>query len=183
MLHTFTLEHGEILATDVYTGFPYTAGYVPDRSWLVEGGDGWLYGTTSVGSCATALADGAVNATSGPTAQNPICGNRYDWASNYAIAAYPHYDVSWNVHGTVYRIRKDGQGEMQILHRFGGDDGSTPSGPLALAADGAIYGTTASGGSHRSYFSAKRTTDTDRPFGTTCTVSYTHLTLPTILLV
>ncbi|MEJ2802234.1 choice-of-anchor tandem repeat GloVer-containing protein [Comamonadaceae bacterium PP-2] len=169
VLHTFTLEHGEILATDVYTGFPYTAGYVPDRSWLVEGGDGWLYGTTSVGSCATALADGAVNATSGPTAQNPICGNRYDWASNYAIAAYPHYDVSWNVHGTVYRIRKDGQGEMQILHRFGGDDGSTPSGPLALAADGAIYGTTASGGSHRSYFSAKRTTDTDRPFGTTCT--------------
>ena len=55
VLHTFTLEHGEILATDVYTGFPYTAGYVPDRSWLVEGGDGWLYGTTSVGSCATCL--------------------------------------------------------------------------------------------------------------------------------
>ncbi|WP_454722484.1 choice-of-anchor tandem repeat GloVer-containing protein [Cupriavidus ulmosensis] len=47
--------------------------------------------------------------------------------------------------GMVYRIRLDGSG-FAVLHTFGGADGKFPSGPLALAADGNIYGTTRNGG-------------------------------------
>lgn len=166
VLHTFTLQHGEILSTAPGNNMVYDSGYTPDRSWLVEGPDGWLYGTTSVGNCATARTPETVTPTNGPP-QNPICGHSYGWASYYALP-YPHYDVPWNVHGTVYRMRKDGVGGIQVLHRFSGTDGSTPSGELTVGTDGAIYGTAAGGGAFSSYGAAKRITDTDRPFPSTC---------------
>lgn len=149
VLHAFTLAHGEIMSNTLTTRHPYLSGYMPGVTHVVEGPDGWLYGSTSIGNCATARSPETLNATSGPP-QNPLCG-RSATANRFYKLQYPHYDVSWNVHGTLYRIRKDGS-DMQILHRFSDTDGSTPVGPLAVAADGAIYGTTASGGPQRSYY-------------------------------
>jgi hypothetical protein len=37
---------------------------------------------------------------------------------------------------------------LQILHTFSNADGATPRGPMALGSDGAIYGTTMSGGAN-----------------------------------
>lgn len=147
VLHDFELSHGEIMTNTLTTRHPYLSGYMPGFTHVLEGPDGWLYGTTSIGNCATARARAELNATSGPP-HNPLCG-RGTSASRLFKIAYPHYDTAWNIHGTIYRVRKDGS-DMQILHRFNDTDGSTPTGPLALGSDGAIYGTTASGGSQYS---------------------------------
>jgi uncharacterized repeat protein (TIGR03803 family) len=50
--------------------------------------------------------------------------------------------------GTAFKIGPDGA--MTVLHAFtGGDDGAFPSGALAQAGDGTIYGTTLAGGRGR----------------------------------
>jgi uncharacterized repeat protein (TIGR03803 family) len=48
---------------------------------------------------------------------------------------------SMQVQGTVFRIRPDGR-DFTVLHRFTGDDGSSPWAPLRRASDGLLYGTT-----------------------------------------
>src|SRR5262245_6605668 len=70
---------------------------------LVEGGDGWFYGTTIFGGASDK--------------------------------------------GTAFKIRKDGTGYV-TLHQFTGanGDGSQPAAGLILGSDGALYGTTFSGG-------------------------------------
>ncbi|MGJ7543852.1 choice-of-anchor tandem repeat GloVer-containing protein [Variovorax sp. LT1R16] len=95
---------------------------VGDRySALVEAGE-WLYGT----SYANAPTAGGVN------------------------------DLRYG--GTLWRVKKDDPASFTVLHRFRGADtlakdetaqadGATPNGPLVLAADGNIYGTTARDGS------------------------------------
>lgn len=95
---------------------------VGDRySTLVEAGE-WLYGT----SYANAPTAGSVN------------------------------DLRYG--GTLWRVKKDDPASFTVLHRFrdadmlakdgtAQADGSTPNGPLVLAADGNIYGTTARDGS------------------------------------
>jgi uncharacterized repeat protein (TIGR03803 family) len=55
--------------------------------------------------------------------------SRYD-------STYPHY-------GTVWRWSPE-KG-LQVLHQFTGSDGREPLGPLTLAADGNLYGTTKTG--------------------------------------
>lgn len=149
VLHNFVLSHGEIMSINRASRHPYLSGYMPGLSYVHEGPDGWLYGTTSINNCATARSPETINATSGPP-QNPLCG-RSATAERYYKLPYPRYDVDWNVHGTVYRVRKDGS-DFQVLHRFSETDGSTPTGPLVTGRDGAIYGTTASGGSQTSYY-------------------------------
>jgi len=51
--------------------------------------------------------------------------------------------------GTVFRVEKDGTG-FQVLHSFGvtPDDGQLPDGDLVEGADGALYSTTAFGGTN-----------------------------------
>lgn len=60
--------------------------------------------------------------------------------------------------GTLWRVKKSDPSSFSVVHYFRGSDtiasdgtaqadGSAPSGPLVLAADGNIYGTTASDGS------------------------------------
>jgi uncharacterized repeat protein (TIGR03803 family) len=46
--------------------------------------------------------------------------------------------------GLVYRLAPNGK--QTVLHAFSGDDGAYPVSPVALGADGALYGTTAGGG-------------------------------------
>lgn len=88
---------------------------------MVEVGE-WLYGTTQFNA---------------PTAGNTM-DNRYG--------------------GTIWRVKKSDPKSFAVVHYFRGSDtlakdgtaqadGSAPSGPLVLAADGNIYGTTASDGS------------------------------------
>jgi uncharacterized repeat protein (TIGR03803 family) len=58
-----------------------------------------------------------------------------------------HYGGSSNL-GTVFKINRDGSGHT-ILRSFGSDttDGQSPAAGLIHASDGALYGTTYSGGS------------------------------------
>lgn len=168
VLHTFTLAEGEINVEDnvtshsnrdypsreptqslygkqVFTSYDETS---VGLSALIEGPDGWLYGTTSVSQCqlySPALIPAGtftvVNAAS------PLCGRAHNAARQYGALSYPYYDGPLP-HGAIYRMRKDGTG-FELLHRFSGTDGSTPRGSLAVGEDGAIYGTTASGGANR----------------------------------
>jgi len=46
--------------------------------------------------------------------------------------------------GTIFALSKEGAPEL--LHTFSGPDGSGPTGPLQLAADGLLYGVTGAGG-------------------------------------
>lgn len=88
---------------------------------MVEAGE-WLYGTTQFNA--------------------PTAGNTTD--TRYG--------------GTIWRVKKSDPKSFAVVHYFRGSDtvardgtaqadGSAPSGPLVLAADGNIYGTTATDGS------------------------------------
>ncbi len=49
--------------------------------------------------------------------------------------------------GSVFRVNLDGTG-YEVLHSFTGGDGSSPYDALVVGSGGALYGTTAYGGSH-----------------------------------
>lgn len=173
VLHTFTLAEGELNVGDNVTheGFrlypseqrvtigmtgPATlrslsSGEQNGLSSLVDGGDGYLYGTTSVADCYTYVHN--LNTLTGlpsVTRNSPLCGFR-SWAAAPSAfsypGAYPYHDGP-RPYGAVWRIARNGSGSLQVLHTFNEDDGATPRGPLALAPDGAIYGTTLAGGTH-----------------------------------
>lgn len=168
VLHTFTLAEGEINVEDNVTEHSfrdYPSGEPTSvvggktvysshseqslgLSALIEGPDGWLYGTTSVGRCLVyspwTVPAGTYSVVA---AETPLCGRAHEAQRRYGNKAYPYYDGPLP-HGAVYRIRKDGSG-FALVHRFSDADGSTPRGSLAVGADGAIYGTTVSGGANR----------------------------------
>lgn len=172
VLHTFTMAEGEINVQDNATseghvlypsGVLYEPGVTPGGdvtfrtmgagqeqglSSLIDGGDGYLYGGTSIGDCYVHVTTPASNTLiKSITRNSPACGVR-NWpagsALNYAASGPPYYDGP-KPYGALYRLPKAG-GALQILHTFSDTDGATPRGPLALGADGAIYGTTLSGG-------------------------------------
>ncbi len=124
---------------------------------LLQGSDGRLYGTTSAGgmsnigtlfSLGTNGSDYAIicsfNSTNGSIPYGPLLegadGSLYGTASSGGA----------NGSGTVFAIGKEGNG-FHILHDFGSTagDGRTPLAGLVKGSDGALYGTTASGGSGR----------------------------------
>lgn len=171
VLHAFTLAEGEINISDnaASEGFLYypsgerivtgvggdvtlrsiAGGQQTGLSSLVDGGDGYLYGATSVADCYVAV----INTSTATTLrrvdrESPLCGYR-TWAVSSILSyvlPYPHHDGQ-RPYGALYRIPKAG-GALQMLHTFSETDGATPRGPMALAADGAIYGSTLGGGSH-----------------------------------
>lgn len=149
ILHTFTLSQGEI---PWYTKTNQALGRASVLAHLVEDEDGFIYGTTSIGTC---LTRGTVSYDETVIVErdSPLCGYKYYLRSSTSDALlirspYPHYDGSIN-HGTVYRIDFNGN-NFNILHEFNGDDGSQPRGYLAIAEDGFLYGTTLSGGKNKS---------------------------------
>jgi len=81
-----------------------TDGYSP-YAGLMEGSDGALYGTTSLG------------------------GSNYSW-------------------GTVFKLNRDGSAYTVLFSFPGGADGARPQAGLIEGTDGALYGTTSSGGSN-----------------------------------
>jgi uncharacterized repeat protein (TIGR03803 family) len=125
---------------------------------LIEGQDGWLYGTSS---------DGGGNG-SGAIFKLTAAGSNYTILYNFAglpgtndgsqpVAALFQgadgvlYGTTQaggsNNMGTVYKVRSDGSG-YELLHHFMGTpgDGQMPLGSLAQGADGLLYGTTYYGG-------------------------------------
>lgn len=147
VLHTITLAEGEI-NSDPARHTPQHIGL----NWLVEGGDGWLYGTTSLPTCRYWGHD--YRPLQGfdrhLEMETPLCGSQTIYETDEDSDFSALYDGPMP-HGAAYRISKDGSSGLQILHAFSYTDGSTPRGPMALGQDGLIYGTTISGGANRQW--------------------------------
>lgn len=163
-----------------YNWTPGNLGESPALSHLAEGANGWLYGGTSVNQCqvwfensywqdarsmSVQLCWWELNTTDNlryfvyqrdpayyvpPYIFNP---NGYPnfptGVTNWPYMPYPFNDSPQH-YGTLFRIHKD-TGEYQLLHRFSHEDGASPRGPIAVGADGAIYGTTLTGGNADSF--------------------------------
>ena len=135
----------------VQRSFDVDAAY-PSSS-LVEGSDGALYGTSNGG-------------VAGRIFKLNKDGGGYTVLHNFSIDGVDGQHVATAVllvsdgrlygttlgggtkgMGTVYRINPDGSG-YQVLHNFSADgvDGQTPFGGVVEGSDGALYGTTWSGG-------------------------------------
>ncbi len=122
------------------------------RAGLVQGSDGFLYGTTSAGNgnAGTVFkisSDGSVfsnlyqfsNSTNGTTPLAALIqdGNGYLYGTTYGGGT--------NGLGTVFKISTNGAYAM--LHSFvGGLEGAYPGAPVVQGSNGNFYGTTASGG-------------------------------------
>jgi uncharacterized repeat protein (TIGR03803 family) len=138
-------------------------GSQPDAA-LAPGSDGALYGTTSSGGVAN---QGTVFRI------NPD-GTGYSVIHKFAAAAGANPDAPLifgtngvlygttfgggaGSNGTVFRINPDGSGFMVLKsYQAGGEDGAQPEGALMQGSDGALYGTTISGGSMGSLGTAFR---------------------------
>ncbi|ALM84379.1 choice-of-anchor tandem repeat GloVer-containing protein [Bordetella sp. N] len=154
VLHAFTLQEGEFPTYHPALRDASVTAAETALAFVTDGGDGWIYGTTSIGHCVVAATTSSLRyGASNPGLESAQCGKAYTGVSNWSrspLQAYPHYDGP-RPYGAVYRMRKDGTGAMQWLHVFSDTDGSNPRGPLALGKDGAIYGTTQAGGSKQSW--------------------------------
>ena len=120
---------------------------------LIQGSDGWLYGTTLYGGSSTA----------GTVFKLQTSGTGY--VQLYAFSTN-NFDGQWPQGivqgrdgmlygttqlggdqglGTVFRVGTDGTG-YSVLYSFTGAEGATPLAPPIQGADGALYGTLSSGG-------------------------------------
>jgi uncharacterized repeat protein (TIGR03803 family) len=126
---------------------------------LIDGGDGYLYGTTSLGGSGVTNPAGTVYRitpagafTSLYTFEFQVTGDRpfaglVRRASDGALFGTNRGTGSFN--GNVFRLGSDGSG-FTNLHTctgyFVGADGGHPEAPLADGGDGSFYGTTSDGG-------------------------------------
>lgn len=135
--------------------FDWTDGALPIAA-LVKGSDGALYGTTSEGGVSGAGTVFKMNEDgSGFQKLHDFDYTNGAWPSTALIrgatgalfgttaAGGTLETVPWG-EGIVFRINEDGTG-FQTLHDFDGVNGRFPRG-LVWGADGALYGTTNSGG-------------------------------------
>ncbi|MCK2169429.1 hypothetical protein, partial [Thalassospira xiamenensis] len=110
ILHTFTLQEGEIpwqtRYGDTYHMMSSASSGRRDYvlAWLVEGPEGFLYGTLGVGNCTTL--------GTGTSLYNlPLCQSSEsadpERLDRY-LSAPPHYDGP-NLHGAVYRLAREGE--------------------------------------------------------------------------
>jgi uncharacterized repeat protein (TIGR03803 family) len=120
-------------------------------SRLLRGADGALYGSAPTGGREGAgvafrsTLDGTLTElySFGPFETRPF-GNLTQGADG-ALYGTTFGDDDWRFlqFGTVFRLDATGR---RTLHRFQWQDGSNPSGGLALGSDGALYSTTLFGG-------------------------------------
>ncbi len=125
---------------------------------LIEGSDGWLYGTTVIGGSAgqgtifklakdggqfTVLRTFTTASTDGRQSRGILVEG-----ADGVLYGTTTYGGSAD-QGVVFKIQKDGTG-FALLHSFGATafDGSQPVAGLMQGSDQALYGTTLSGGDH-----------------------------------
>jgi len=125
-----------------------------DPGQLVDGGDGFFYGTMRYGGSLGASGFGTLFKVAADGTLTTLL--EFTPARGY----YPHRQLSLGsdgrlygalqvgpgglANGAVFAIGRDGSG-YTVLHQFSGSDGSAPSGAL-LERGGVFYGVTASGG-------------------------------------
>lgn len=177
VLHTFTLAQGEfsIEPPDSWQiradggGQPFSLSDT-GMNTLAEGPDGRIYGTSSISACnvyasasywvyrpATRTDEQVTGKVFTPSL---LCGaTKGSRPLTTGGGGYPkwdfpdqgnRYDVTYNSQGTIFRIGKDGSG-FQTLHRFSGDQGATPRGPITFIGN-SLFGTTLSGGESHHYY-------------------------------
>jgi uncharacterized repeat protein (TIGR03803 family) len=79
-----------------------------------------------------------------PEKGSPVAGLVEIAPGTFVGTAQTGGELGW---GSVFRIAFDGAGwTFENLHSFAGPDGATPQGALLAASDGALYGTTYTGG-------------------------------------
>lgn len=159
----FSVLHSFVPATD---GGPPVS--------LTIASDGWLYGTTETpypeGGAAPlgALYRMRTDGSSYITLRAFQAGEGFPWLPSFSAArggtvsklspGLLEVGTDWlygsltgvSDSGSIYRIRKDGS-EFSIVHSFsatGATDPAAPVGPMVLAADGNLYGTTSRGGAN-----------------------------------
>ena len=131
-------------------------GAVP-RGGLVEGLDGALYGTTTRGGISNAGAVFKLNKDGGGyKLLHSFAADSNDGKTPWATllrgsngVLYGNTTEGGTTNGTVFKLNQDGSA-YAILHTFRGppDDGVYPIGALVEGNDGALYGTTATGGAN-----------------------------------
>jgi uncharacterized repeat protein (TIGR03803 family) len=147
-------------------------GQFPSDSGLVEGDDGYLYGTTSSGGGPTSTGFGTIFKISPTGAFTSLHSFRMiDGASPSAgltkASDGNFYGLTWdgglNRAGTAYMVTPSGA--FTSLHSFSETDGKFPFGSLTQGPDGNFYGTTQAGGAAAAGTVFKMT-----PSGTTTTL-------------
>lgn len=124
------------------------------RAGLIQGRDGWLYGTTLYGGITNQGTVFKISSDGNDYAVlHNFMGNFVDGALPYAGLLQGHDGALYGVTGqggstllgTVFRLNTDGS-SYQILHTFESGKGYWPRGALMQGSDGRLYGTTYSGG-------------------------------------
>ncbi len=151
-------SEGTALSTLHWFGTNTGGGQTPNGLMLASNGN--LYGTTQAGSAASATGFGTVfkistnglfstllsfSGSNGFFSGNtPLCSLSQDTNGNfYGTTAYG----GTNALGNIYKL--SAENSFTDLYSFvGGNDGSAPSAPLILSADGTLRGVTASGGAY-----------------------------------
>jgi uncharacterized repeat protein (TIGR03803 family) len=142
-----------------------TDGAGPSSANLVQGSDGAFYGTTyrggasDVGTVFNVSADGSLFSLLHSFTVRE--GNPYGGLVHGADGAFYGTTSQGGAAGvgTVFKIMANGS--LSILHNFGGgsSDGAYPNAGLVQGKDGALYGTTLSGGASRAGTVFKVSTD------------------------
>ena len=159
----FFLSASGISAAQIFSGlaaFNGTDGARPYMMSFVQGNDGYLYGTTSLGGTHN---DGTIFkiSTTGtsPTTLYSFCAqsNCTDGASPYAglvLGSDGNFYGTANSGGdfgvgTIFKITPNG--DFSVLHSFNVAAGANPYAGLVQGSDGNFYGTTSAGGSNDGY--------------------------------
>jgi len=138
---------------EVLFRFTIETGSAP-RGHLVEGPDGYLYGTTQGGGIRRGgtiykiRPDGTdfrvLHAFTEPTPSSPGDGADCDTGLTLGSDGLLYGVTSWGgdfLSGTVFRLAPDGS-EYQVLHHFDMRNGWEPEGQLLELSNGVLYGTT-----------------------------------------
>jgi uncharacterized repeat protein (TIGR03803 family) len=146
-----------VVLTTLYTFGPYTNGANPEAG-LVQGLDGYFYGTTEnggtngdYGTVFRLSASGALfslhsfsRGNDGASPNGLVQGRDGDFYGTTEIGG------SDGDYGTIFRI--SASGALTSLYSFsGGNDGANPEAGLVQGSDGYFYGTTENGGSNGGY--------------------------------
>jgi uncharacterized repeat protein (TIGR03803 family) len=134
---------------------PWNGGAHHPMGGLLEGADGALYGTTLAGGDNDGGTVFKLNRDgTGYAVLHHFAARDDGYAPKSGLLEGPDGVLFGTTkrsadpsYGTVFRIHSSGRGHA-ILHAFAGEsyDGRSPAGGLVRGADGALYGTTRSGG-------------------------------------